>query len=941
MPPAAMQLDGRLGKSRTRRRQGLAIVASLAVLPWAQEARAINLNDPAAAAAGGIANYWDSANTQPNVVSLFDLGAPTSQCTGSLINSRTILTAAHCLVPDNTTSISPQRAAYEIRFNPDAKAPSIHDSAQSGALVHFGYNSSVMGVNDIALLSLAKPVTGVQSVTPIKPGDPLPAVGTLVTMSGYGLAGTGTAPNTVDDSRRRIGQNNIAGFEPTPPGSVAPVAFTAVFRDPDDFPPGTLPPLEAEPAGGDSGGPLFIVTEKGLVQIGTVIGGTDGYGSTNAWTAVIYYSGWIAENDPLRITAARAGTFSWSQSEAWVDALGRSEVPNNSNGNFNGFGTLGRYYNVTIAAPTIMSLDMNPTIDTLSIAGAQSQLVVGAPYTLNVLLGTALSAGTLTMGGGTLVSPELLISGGLLTGNGTIAAAGGTTGLCNSGMCVSGGAVAPVGTLTIQGNYTQTGGLLQFQVAPDGANGRLAVANTATLGGALGVTVTPGVYGPSTPYTLLTASTVSGQFAQFISTSPSAFLKLSDPIYTPTSVNVTLTRIPFGGLPGLADDALEQACSPTLAGAAARFCATLLMAGSEDLLQQLFGDGTTAAQHAAFASNTMFDAVLMDQGAFWRSGETADGNGVALGAAPLGYAAEKPAPSAFKALRAPGYQPRTWRGWVSGFGGVGSFAGDAAVGSADARTATAGGAMGFDYQIDPTRLIGFAVGASDSHFSVSERATSGDVLGGHLGAYGVATWGAVYAAGLVSYGRFDSRSARTIVGLGPTEIATGRFASDLFGARLEIGRTHALPGFNITPFAALQTATLWQRGFTETSTAGGLPGIFGLAYQPQTVTSLPAFLGLQFDTRLSLSNGTVWSPFARVAWVHEFRPDRSTTSSFVSLPGTLFAVDGARAWSDALKVNAGSRVALNRYASLFASFDGEFSNSGHSYGGRGGLRFSW
>ena len=41
------------------------------------------------------------------------------------------------------------------------------------------------------------------------------------------------------------------------------------------------------------------------------------------------------------------------------------------------------------------------------------------------------------------------------------------------------------------------------------------------------------------------------------------------------------------------------------------------------------------------------------------------------------------------------------------------------------------------------------------------------------------------------------------------------------------------------------------------------------------------------------------------------------------------------------KLNAGSRLALNQYASLFASFDGEFANSGHSYAGRGGIRFSW
>jgi outer membrane autotransporter protein len=279
--------------------------------------------------------------------------------------------------------------------------------------------------------------------------------------------------------------------------------------------------------------------------------------------------------------------------------------------------------------------------------------------------------------------------------------------------------------------------------------------------------------------------------------------------------------------------------------------------------------------------------------------------------------------------------------WTGGFGGVQSFNGDAFVGSADARTSAAGGAMGFDYQVDPTRLVGVAVGGSESHFSVPDRATSGNLFGGHIGAYGVATWGALYAAGVLSYSRFDNEVRRTIAGVGPTETATGRFSSDLLGARLELGRSYALHGLSVTPFAAVQTSTLWQRGFTETSTAAGLPGILGLTYQSQTTTSLPTFLGVQLDTRLALANGMVWSPFLRAAWVHEFNPDRSIAGSFVSIPGTLFAVDGARAWNDALKVNAGSRFALNKYASLFASFDGEFASSGHSYAGRGGIRFSW
>ena len=70
---------------------------------------------------------------------------------------------------------------------------------------------------------------------------------------------------------------------------------------------------------------------------------------------------------------------------------------------------------MTLSNPGTITLDMNPTIDTLSIAGEQSQLVIAAPYTLEVLLGTTLSAGKLAMAGGTLATSEFLMSGGLLT----------------------------------------------------------------------------------------------------------------------------------------------------------------------------------------------------------------------------------------------------------------------------------------------------------------------------------------------------------------------------------------------------------------------------------------------------------------------------------------------------------------------------------------------
>jgi len=85
-PTSSDRPSGVIGRRSAILLSGTAAIA----LSIAQPAGAISINDQVAAAAGGIANYFDAGNQFPNVVSLFSGG---SFCTGSLINSRTILTA--------------------------------------------------------------------------------------------------------------------------------------------------------------------------------------------------------------------------------------------------------------------------------------------------------------------------------------------------------------------------------------------------------------------------------------------------------------------------------------------------------------------------------------------------------------------------------------------------------------------------------------------------------------------------------------------------------------------------------------------------------------------------------------------------------------------------------------------------------------------------------
>ncbi len=579
------------------------------------------------------------------------------------------------------------------------------------------------------------------------------------------------------------------------------------------------------------------------------------------------------------------------------------------------------------------------------LASGPNSLAIGINGTGNTLVNN----GTIRAGTNNQVFFSFGATGNTIINNGTIDGGmffiGTGNSLTNNGLVTISdpATVMSPSNIMFGGTFTQSAqGTLALRVDNAGNRDGLFANDAVQLGGTFRAVVQAGLYQTTTTYTdvVQTSGAVTGQFANVTSTS--AFLKATA-TYNTNSVDVTLTRQGFGAVAGetanqrAVGNALEAGYSPALTGTAAAFYSQLLMTGSAGVFDRLSGEGTSGTQNTAFAAGGLFGQSMDGQMNAWRAG----GRLGAAGSGALGYAEARPVTSAFNALKAPPLVQPQWHAWASGFGANQSLNGDAATGSAGFSDRIAGGSAGVDHLLNPDLLVGIAAGGSSATFDVRDRATSGRLDGAHVGAYAMQRFGGTYVSAQLAYSHFNNTTTRTISGVGADEIAKGSFGSDQLGGRLELGHTYDFGTVAVTPFAALQAARLWQAGYTETSVTGAGPGVLGLSYAARDVSSLPLFLGSKFDARFDLGNGMMWMPFANVAWVHEFSPSRGVTAALVSLPASAFTVEGARAASDAARVELGSRLALNAWAELSARFSGEFSNVGQSYAGTGSLRISW
>jgi uncharacterized protein with beta-barrel porin domain len=79
----------------------------------------------------------------------------------------------------------------------------------------------------------------------------------------------------------------------------------------------------------------------------------------------------------------------------------------------------------------------------------------------------------------------------------------------------------------------------------------------------------------------------------------------------------------------------------------------------------------------------------------------------------------------------------------------------------------------------------------------------------------------------------------------------------------------------------------------------------------------------------------------KLAWAHDYDPDRSIGATFRSLPGASFVVNGAAMAPDSALVALAAEKKWLNGRSAAATFEGEFSDVTRSYAGKGVVRYAW
>ena len=516
---------------------------------------------------------------------------------------------------------------------------------------------------------------------------------------------------------------------------------------------------------------------------------------------------------------------------------------------------------------------------------------------------------------------------GVLSGTGTI---GGD--LINTGLLAPGNSI---GTMSVTGNYSQTGGTYQAEVNASGQSDRLNVTGTATIGAGSTVSVAPesGVYAARTKYTLLNATGgVSGAYA-----SVSSLLPFLQPSLSYDANNVYLT-LQIGGF-------ARGALTPNQAAVGAVLDATAATATGDyatvvGALASLSAQQGQAMMNAISGQNYSGFSSSMVQGIqlFLSNFAGQAGGGGSLGGSSRVALAEA------CDVACDGAPAALWGAWGGALGGIGTISNGGSNGGSNSGALTynvSGFAGGLDRLVAPGLRIGATVGYQNANQWVGGFSGTGNSNSFQAGLYANYSDGPLYADGVAGYAYSANQMWRSIAipGLAPRTAYGLTGANQVYGQvetgyRVDIG---GLAEAYVTPFVRLQAYTGTQNAFTETG-AGSL----NLSVAQQTTNSLRTVLGAQLGGSMDLGWRDRLALKARLGWSHEYADTaRPVTASFAGAPVAPFTTYGVAPQRDGVVLGLAATTAVADATSIYLRYEGEVSGQDNAHAFTAGFRMTW
>ena len=271
-----------------------------------------------------------------------------------------------------------------------------------------------------------------------------------------------------------------------------------------------------------------------------------------------------------------------------------------------------------------------------------------------------------------------------------------------------------------------------------------------------------------------------------------------------------------------------------------------------------------------------------------------------------------------------------WEAWFQGYGEDG----DVGSGATGYNYGLYGGAFGADRWLSKDTLMGVFGGVSSASMDLDAGGASMDVEAARIGLQGVKRWEKFYLLGSLHYGQNTYEGDRVTF----TGTARSDFDANELGAYVEAGVPYKisspgylLDGVTIQPLAAFQYISVSQDGYTETG-AGASNLVVGEQDAYSERLSVGLLLAKDFKTSLGML-----SPYVEGRYTHEFNEGSEVLNANFSGGGSVIS-QGSSPGEDFMELRAGTSLDLSERTTLYAGFEGRYSDESSSNGGFAGIR---